>query len=110
MDERTGIISFINSHDYVSDITGEEWRGCLAALKHDSGTTLLYTQSTRLQNTLEMAYLSKARVTVSFWAESENAVADIRGVTELSEMLTSTFSAMDSSEGPLNMKAIWTRV
>ena len=31
MSESSGKIVFINSHDYVSDITGEKWIGCLAS-------------------------------------------------------------------------------
>ncbi|MEO7418467.1 MAG: hypothetical protein ABI163_15510 [Thermoanaerobaculia bacterium] len=103
MGELTGMITFINSHDYVSDITGDTVRGCLAVIKHDSGNTSLYTTSERLQGTLEMAYAAKPRVTVSFWDNQP----------DFSKTVTEAFAefrlAEADNEGPFAVKAIWTR-
>jgi hypothetical protein len=50
MSEKSGTIVFINSHDYLTDITGENWVGCLASLYLGDGQEiLLYTESLRLQ-------------------------------------------------------------
>jgi hypothetical protein len=97
--ERTGVVVFINSHDYVSDASGATWVGCLAALKHEAGTTALYTTSLRLQHTLEMAYATKAKVTVSWqgpWPLVGRAPKELR-------------PAKTADDGPFLVAAIWTR-
>jgi len=102
MGELTGKIAFLNSHDYVSDITGT-WRGCLATIKHDAGSTSLYTTSERLQGALEMAYTAKPRVTVSFWDDPPASSKTEAG-------LRAEFSAIEAdNQGPFIIKAIWTR-
>src|SRR5262245_33146457 len=68
MGESTGRIVFINSHDYVSDVTGTPAIGCLASLRSDDGSeVVLYTASLRLQHTLEMAFATKTRVTADYF-------------------------------------------
>jgi hypothetical protein len=105
MDESTGQIVFINSHDYVSEVTGEQYVGCLAFMKTEDGKDVaLYTKSLRLQHTLEMAYASKSKVTIDYF---ETVVP----VGERQRLLTTaTHAATNQSfEGPFTLKAIWTR-
>jgi hypothetical protein len=64
MNERTGRIIAINSHDYFRE--GATFSGCLATLVGETGTTVLYTRSERLQNTLEMVYGTQRTVTVKY--------------------------------------------
>jgi hypothetical protein len=105
MGESTGQIVFINSHDYVSDVTGQEVVGCLAFMKTEDGKDVaLYTKSLRLQHTLEMAYATKRKVTVDCF-ETEAPLTD-------RQRLVTTATGAEparSFEGPFTLKAIWTR-
>jgi hypothetical protein len=102
MSEKTGKIVFINSHDYVSDITGETWVGCLASLRlGDDTEVFLYTESLRLHQTLEMAYATGRTVTVSYWDQTPKNVGDREPVTQ-------TMATRKASGGPFTVKAIWT--
>ena len=104
MREYTGRIVFINSHDYVSDVTGTQAIGCMATLKTEDGDgVVFYTQSLRLQHTLEMAYANKCKVAVDYW-ETEASLTE-------QGRLVSTATAREptlSFSGPFNLKAIWT--
>ena len=104
MGERSGNIVFINSHDYVSEVTGTEVVGCLASLTTDNGTAVdVYTQSQRLQHTLEMAYSSGRKVTVDF-AETRLVPTERRRPTAESE----DGGTGGRFEGPFRLLAIWT--
>jgi hypothetical protein len=94
--ERTGVITFLNIHDYVSEISGHRYDGCLAELEQDDASAvLLYTTSHRLQAALIMSYVSKSRVTV-FLAEGADVASDIK-------------RRSSSFEGPFTVKAVWNR-
>jgi hypothetical protein len=102
MSEESGKIVFINSHDYVSDITGETWVGCLASLRREDGTEIsLYTESLRLHQTLEMAYATARAVTVSYWDQSSKNVGEREPVAQ-------AMAARKASGGLVIVKAIWT--
>ena len=97
MGESTGRIVFINSHDYISDVTGTPAIGCTASLRSDGGSEVfLYTASLRLQHTLEMAFATKTRVTADYF-DADASPAEQRGREPSS-----------SSRGPFNLNAIWT--
>jgi hypothetical protein len=97
MGESTGRIVFINSHDYVSDVTGTPAIGCLASLRSDDGSeVILYTASLRLQHTLEMAFATKTRVTVDYF-DADASPAEQRGREPSSRF-----------PGSFNLKAMWT--
>jgi hypothetical protein len=105
MGESTGQITFINSHDYVSDVLGTEVRGCMASLKADDGTdVVVYTQSQRLQNTLEMAFATKCHVTVDY-VDTEMSPAERRPLEEQAN----GHEAAPDFLGPFNLNAMWTR-
>jgi hypothetical protein len=106
--ERTGVIIFLNTHDYISDLGGHEWRGCMASIKHDAGETLLYTTSQRLQQALETAYTAKAKVTVSFADRSVASIADAKGDPEVGKWLSAARAKSGTSDGPFALRAIWT--
>ena len=102
MSEKSGKIVFINSHDYTSDITGEKWVGCLASLSPDDGTEiLLYTESLRLQHTLEMAYATGRKVTVSYWDHIPKSIGEREPVAQATV-------TRKGSDGMFVVKAIWT--
>lgn len=102
MGEQSGKIVFINSHDYTSDITGEEWVGCLASLRLSDGEEIfLYTSSLRLHQTLEMAYATARTVTVSYWDQTPQGVGGREPVTQ-------AVARRDASGGLFTVKAIWT--
>jgi len=104
MGESTGQIVFINSHDYVSDVNGTAAIGCMAFMKTEDGEdVVLYTQSLRLQHTLEMAYATTRKVTVDYF-ESEAPL------NEEQRLMTKATGAerADGFEGPFNLKALWT--
>lgn len=104
MGESTGQIVFINSHDYVSDVTGQEVVGCLAFMKTEDGKdAALFTQSLRLQHTLEMAYATKRKLTVDYF-ETEAPLA------EQQRLITTATDAEPAGgfEGPFTLKAMWT--
>jgi hypothetical protein len=102
MSETSGKVVFINSHDYISDITGENWVGCLASLRLGDGREIsLYTESLRLQQTLEMAYATGRTVAVSYWDRAPKSVGDREPVAQA----TTTRKA---SDGLFIVKAIWT--
>jgi hypothetical protein len=104
MSESTGRITFINSHDYVSDVTGTEVVGCLASLTPEDGKAVdVYTQSLRLQHTLEMAYVTQRKVTVDY-AEKQVVLAEQRRPTTGSTPDEQT----DHFEGPFRLQALWT--
>src|SRR6185295_2302571 len=102
MGESTGQIVFINSHDYVSDITGQEYVGCLASMKTEDGREVaLYTKSLRLQHTLEMACATKRKVTVDYF-ETVTPIGD-------GQRLIATAAGANSArgfEGPFTLKAM----
>ena len=98
MDERVGTIVFINSHDYVSRETGEKWAGCLSAIRADDGhETLLYTESLRLQHTLEMAFASGRKFRVRFWPDKSDRDRPLEVGNRIGGL-----------DGPYILKAIWT--
>ena len=102
MSEKSGKILFINSHDYTSDITGEKWVGCLASLTlDDGGEILLYTESMRLQQTLEMAYATGRRMAVSYWDETPKSIGEREPVAQAA-------ITRKGSDGMFILKAIWT--
>jgi hypothetical protein len=101
MSEKSGKIVFINSHDYVSDITGEKWVGCLASLRLGDGTEIsLYTESLRLHQTLEMAYATGRTVTVSYWDQTPKNIGEREPVAQA--------IATGKASGMFIVKAIWT--
>ena len=105
MGESTGEITFINSHDYTSDISGEEFVGCLAVLTTEDGKNVtLYSKSLRLQNTLEMAYATKCKVTVDYF----DTITPVVERQRLSTMATRVESVR-GVDGPFTLKAMWTR-
>lgn len=102
MSEQSGKIVFINSHDYVSDITGETWIGCLASLRlADSKEIFLYTESLRLHQTLEMAYATGRTVTVSYWDKTPKDVGEREPVAQV-------MADRKEPGGMYIVKAIWT--
>jgi hypothetical protein len=102
MSENSGKIVFINTHDYVSDITGEHYVGCLASLHLGDGKEIsLHTESLRLQQTLEMAYATGRTVTVNYWDRAPKSIGEREPVAQA----TSTRKA---SDGLFVVKAIWT--
>jgi hypothetical protein len=103
INERTGVITFLNSHDYVA-VDGQPVVGCLAVIHHDAGDTLLYTTSQRLQNTLETMFATKSRVTVDFQSKAANAAAG-----DDTASLLQTLGAKEGSDGPYTLKALWNR-
>lgn len=104
MGEATGRVAFLNSHDYVSDLTGDPVAGCMAFLRSDDGSELaVHTGSLRLQQTLETAYATKVRVAVDF-VDAEASLPE-------QQRLMSTApdrGAPSSFLGPFSLKAIWT--
>jgi hypothetical protein len=104
MGESTGHIVFINSHDYLSDVTGAPASGCLATLRAVDGTeVMLYTGSLRLQHTLEMLYAARSEVTVDYFDADASVNEQQRLVGTADAREPSAFS------GPFNLKAVWTR-
>jgi hypothetical protein len=104
MGESTGQIVFINSHDYVSDLTGEEVVGCLALMKTEDGKdAALYTKSLRLQHTLEMAYATNRRVTVDYF-ETEAPLSEQQRLINTAK----DTEPAEGFEGPFTLKAMWT--
>jgi hypothetical protein len=102
MGEASGTIRFINSHDYVSDITGENWVGCLASLRLSEGEEIsLYTESLRLQQTLEMTYATGRTVTVSYWDQTPGTIGE-------REPVAHAIATRRAARGPFLVKAIWT--
>jgi hypothetical protein len=88
MGEATGRIVFINSHDYVSDL-----------LTSDDGSN----GSLRLQQTLEIADASKARVAVDYFEVEASLPEQQRLVSAVTDReLSSGFL------GPFNLKVMWT--
>jgi hypothetical protein len=102
MSEKSGKIVFINSHDYVSDVTGQKWDGCLASLRLGDGAEIsLYTESLRLHQTLEMAYATGKTVTVNYWDQTPQNVSE-------QEPVAQAIATRKASGGMLIVKAIWT--
>ena len=102
MGEQSGKVVFINSHDYVSDITGEKWVGCLASLRLSEGAEIsLYTESLRLQQTVEMTYATGRAVTVSYWDQTPKNIGEREPVAQ-------AIATRKASSGPFLLKAIWT--
>jgi hypothetical protein len=105
MGESTGHIVFINSHDYVSEVTATETVGCMASLTTDDGTdVVLVTRSLRLQHTLEILYATRHRVT----ADYEQAAVPFNNEQERLISKSRHAEAVDGFEGPFILKAIWT--
>jgi hypothetical protein len=103
MGEATGNIAFLNVHDYISDFDGRKWRGCLALLKgEDSKDVSLYTESDLLVAGLVMAYLSKARVTVSYGQSWPSA-------TQKDFMMLRESLSNANPDQTFVVKAIWNR-
>jgi len=102
MSEKSGNVVFINSHDYISDITGEKWVGCLASLRLGDGAEIsLYTESLRLHQTLEMAYTTGRTVTVSYWDQTPKNIGEREPVAQ-------AIATRKASGGMFIVKAIWT--
>jgi hypothetical protein len=100
--EKSGKIVFINSHDYISDITGEKWVGCLASLRLGDGAEIsLYTESLRLHQTLEMVYATGRTVTVSYWDQTPKNIGEREPVAQ-------AIATRKASGGMFIVKAIWT--
>lgn len=106
--ERTGFIVFVSAFDYISDFEGQEWRGCMATIEHDDGETLLYTSSPRLQQSLETAYIAKARVTVSFMTASIASPFLSQESQEVQKWLSLARKKAGGSEGPFPLRSMWT--
>jgi hypothetical protein len=104
MGESTGQIVFVNSHDYVSDILGTPFIGCMANLRGDDGPdVVLYTTSLRLHHTLEMAYATKSRVTVDYF-DGEVSLDEQRGLDRTAARREPSSDFL----GPFTLKALWT--
>ena len=102
MSEKSGRIVFINSHDYVSDTTGEKWVGCLASLRIGDGEEIsLYTESLRLHQTLEMAYVTGRKVTVSYSDQTPKTIGE-------REPVAKAIATRNTAGGMFIVKAIWT--
>ena len=103
MGESSGVIVFINSHDYVSQASGMEVVGCMASLMPEEGKeVVVYTQSLRLQHTLEMAYATKHKVLLDYSETVEPA--EQRGpVTK-----ATAAEPVGGLEGPFKLQAMWT--
>jgi hypothetical protein len=99
--ERVGIVTFLNIHDYVSDVTGQHWDGCLASLNSEDGKqTAIYTTSQRLQAALVLGFHTKSRV---------RAVLDDRDPFSKADAdAEKVLSMSGSSEGPFRLKAVYT--
>jgi hypothetical protein len=103
MGERTGIITFLNVYDEISD-DGHSYSGCLASVVGDDGReTLLDTTSDRLIHALETFYAIKARATVDF-TDAEVA-APTYGVLQKRRAQAQEISR--AAEGPFILRAIW---
>jgi hypothetical protein len=104
MSESTGRIVFINSADYVSDVTGTDAVGSLATLRTDDGKAVdVFTQSSRLQHTLEMAYATGRRVAVDY-TENPVVLSERRGPSTGPNVDRSG----DDFEGPFKLQVMWT--
>jgi hypothetical protein len=102
--ESTGRISFINTSDYVSDVTGTAAIGCMATLSSDGGAdVVVYTDSLRLQQTLEMAYATKTKVAADY-AELETINKEQQQLVNAAE---DRQPSLDFS-GPFRLRALWT--
>jgi hypothetical protein len=105
MGERTGIITFLNVYDEISD-DGHSYSGCLASVVGDDGReTLLDTTSDRLIQALETFYAIKARATVDFTDAEVAALA--YGVLQKRRAQAQEISR--AAEGPFILRAIWSR-
>jgi hypothetical protein len=104
MGQSTGKITFINTDDYVSDIDGVHYAGCTASLKTDDGTdVIVYTESMRLQHTIEMAFATECDVTVDYM--------DIKTPISEQRPLGKRSADRDPSRdtlGAFNLNAMWT--
>jgi hypothetical protein len=103
MGDATGKIVFINTADYVSDVTGTKAAGCMANLTTDEGKiVVVYTQSLRLQQTLEMSFVARCRVTVDY--SDKPVVTEQRG-----PMISNTHAEFDAGfDGPFRLQSMWT--
>lgn len=103
MGHNTGKIVFINTADYVSDVTGTKASGCMANLRTDNGKiVVVYTQSLRLQQTLEMSYVARCKVTVDY--SDQRVVTEQRG-----PVMSNTHAESDAEfDGPFRLQSMWT--
>lgn len=103
MIDTTGRIVHLDSFDYVSDVDGFEARGCMATMTTDDGTSVVFwTQSMRLQHTLEMAYATQRRFGVDYFDNGPEMNDEAAPVTRMREREPVGFS------GPFELKAVWT--
>jgi hypothetical protein len=103
MGERTGIITFLNIHDYIG-VDGHPWSGCLALIDADGGEqTSLYATSDRLILALATFYATKNRATVDF----SDAVLPIQKDSDLQKRLAYAPTTSVAANGMFSLKAIW---
>ncbi|MCK1541895.1 hypothetical protein IVB12_07890 [Bradyrhizobium sp. 179] len=103
MGERTGIITFLNIHDYIG-IDGHPWSGCLASIETDGGEqTSLYATSDRLILALATFYATKSRATVDF----SDAVLPVPKDSDLQKRSANAQTTFDAANGMFTLKAIW---
>lgn len=103
MGERTGIITFLNIHDYIG-VDGHPWSGCLASIEADGGEqTSLYATSDRLILALTTFYVTKNRATVDF---SDGALP-VPKDSDLQKRWAYTQTTSGATNGMYSLKAIW---
>jgi hypothetical protein len=105
MGERTGIITFINIHDYIG-LGGQPYSGCLASIDADGGgQTSPYATSDRLILALATFYATKNRATVDF----SDAVLPVPTDSDLQKRWAYAQTKSGAAGGPFSLKAIWSR-
>jgi hypothetical protein len=104
MGEAVGKITFINTDDYTSDVDGKHYAGCTASLTNDDGTeVVVYTESMRLQHTIEMAFAVGCEVTVDY-VDVETLV----GYQRLRGRRSIDGDPSSNTVGAFEVNAIWT--
>ena len=103
MSDSTGRIVHLDSFDYVSDFDGFEARGCMATMTTDDGTSVVFwTQSMRLQHTLEMAYATQRRFGAEYFDNGPDLSDESAPVRRMRDREPLGFL------GPFELKAVWT--
>ena len=101
--ESTGRIVDIDSFDYVSEYDGFEARGCMATMTTDEGTSVVvWTQSMRLQHTLEMAYATQRRFGVEYFDKAPEMTDESAPMRRMRDRQPLGFL------GPFELKIVWT--
>jgi len=101
--EKTGVITFVNSWDYTPQI-GPPLSGCFVVIDHDAGQTVVWTKSQRLQNTLEMAFAGKVRVTVDYQVNA----ADSKVPEDHLSVVIRRAGLGGTIDGPYILNYMWT--